>query len=155
MELRHKRGRREAGKTGAAARVLTLLAAVLAVGAAGAGQPGVRVEDAFLRLTLPTLPAAGYMRLRNTTGETVVLMGASSPACGRIMMHETVAGTMRRIDRVRVPAHGEVRFAPGGIHLMCMSPATALTAEARVPVTLSFETGAPVTAFFAVQAIGK
>jgi copper(I)-binding protein len=46
---------------------------------------------------------------------------------------------MMDVPRVTVPAHGQVAFAPGGYHLMCMQP--AMKPGQSVMVTLSFKDG--------------
>jgi copper(I)-binding protein len=52
---------------------------------------------------------------------------------------------------VAVPAGGEVEFAPGGLHLMCMNPRAMLRAGSTVPVTLQFSDGTSLPAKFAVR----
>ena len=54
---------------------------------------------------------------------------------------------------VDVPAHGDVVFAPGGYHLMCMSPSAAMIPGRSVPVTLRFRNGDEVTASFSVRGV--
>ena len=50
-----------------------------------------------------------------------------------------------------VPAHGTLKFAPHGYHLMCMKPSADMKAGNRVPVTLRFKDGATLTGQFAVH----
>jgi copper(I)-binding protein len=73
------------------------------------------------------------------------------------MLHksETVNGVdqMVHVDSVPVPAHQSVTFAPGGFHLMCMSPAASLKPGTTVPVTLSFKDGGTLTSDFAVRGV--
>jgi copper(I)-binding protein len=108
-----------------------------------------------MRYLLPSRPAAGYFVLHNDTGAARMLVGASSPACGELMlhqsMHESGMENMRMVDSVTLPAHGSVSFAPGGYHLMCESPAQTLKPGARVPVTLRFQGGGTLTADFPVR----
>jgi copper(I)-binding protein len=108
-----------------------------------------------MRFILPSRPAAGYFTLRNDTDTAFTLTGAASPDCGTLMLHRTMqqSGQDRMVmaKAVPVPPHGKVVFAPGGYHLMCMSPAAALRPGRTVPVTLSFADGSTVTARFAVR----
>ena len=71
------------------------------------------------------------------------------------MLHRSVNDNgqerMEMVDSVPVPAHGEVRFEPGGYHLMCMSPTAEAARGHSVPVTLSFQDGGSLTASFAVR----
>jgi copper(I)-binding protein len=108
-----------------------------------------------LRLIIPSRPAAGYFVLSNETGRTRTLVGAASPECGALMLHRSVNDNgqerMEMVDSVSVPAHGEVKFAPGGYHLMCMSPTAALARGRSVSVTLRFEDGGSLVASFPVR----
>ena len=134
---------------------LCALALALSVTAAQAEEPGLLVSHPWLRLIMPSRPAAGYFVLSNRTGETRTLVGAASPGCGALMLHRSVNDNgqerMEMVESVAVPAHGEVKFAPGGYHLMCMSPTAAATPGGSVPVTLRFQDGGSLVASFAVR----
>jgi hypothetical protein len=123
--------------------------------ALAAGGGGITVEKPWLRLIIKTRPAAGYFTLHNGTGAAVELTGASSSACGMLMLHQSqeVKGVekMLPVNSVAIPAHGTISFAPGGYHLMCMSPRNAMAVGADVPVTLKFADGTDVTAQFPVK----
>lgn len=145
--------------------------AIAALIAAGLGWPAhavaspvdpaaFTVSDAWMRFTIPARPAAGYVTLTNKTDADAEIVGASSPGCAAMMLHETVniAGveSMRMVAGVRVPAHGSVRFAPGGYHLMCMSPTPLVAVGRRIAVTLNFAGGGALTADFVVRdALGR
>jgi copper(I)-binding protein len=116
---------------------------------------GVSVQKPWMRLIIKSRPAAGYFTLNNNTGSPVELTGAASNACGMLMLHQskTVNGIekMLPVKSVSVPAHGTLSFAPGSYHLMCMSPKSAMTVGATVPVTLKFADGKTITAQFPVK----
>jgi periplasmic copper chaperone A len=84
-----------------------------------------------------------------------VLIGADSPACGSLMLHESVAanGTdrMMMVESVQVPAHGHVDFIPGHYHLMCMDPSREMILGHQVPITLRLSDGGKITASFTVR----
>jgi copper(I)-binding protein len=134
-------------------------APVLMVAAATATAP-VTISDAWIRALPASVPSGGYFALRNGSDKSVTLTGADSPACGMLMLHKSqntggMSG-MADMAQVVVPAGGEVRFAPGGYHLMCMDAKAVLKPGAKVPVTLQFADGAKVTSPFAVRnAAGK
>jgi len=118
------------------------------------------VGNGWIRLLPAGLPAAGYFDLHNGGDKSISLTGASSPACGMLMLHrsENVGGTMRMKDvaAVEVPPHAALKFAPGGYHLMCMDPGPALKHGAHVAVTLVFSGGKTLTSDFQVRnAAGK
>lgn len=69
---------------------------------------------------------AGYALLRNTGETAVFLTGADSPDFTQVEFHAlTQDGTvmhMRQMRELPIPAHGELRFAPGKIHIMLFGP---------------------------------
>lgn len=106
------------------------------------------------------VPSGGYFTLHNASAKDVVLTGASTPACGSLMLHksEMTGGmsSMHHVDEVDVPAGGSIAFAPGGYHLMCMNAGPAITPGGKVQVTLLFKDGGKLTASFDVRnAAGK
>lgn len=118
------------------------------------------VSDGWFRSLPSGLPAGGYFSLHNNGTATITLTGASSLACGMLMLHKSEnMGGMSKMDDVSsldVPPGGELKFAPGGYHLMCMSPTAAMKPGGTVEVTLEFEGGAKLESEFAVRnASGK
>ncbi|HVU19366.1 MAG TPA: copper chaperone PCu(A)C, partial [Rhizomicrobium sp.] len=115
----------------------------------------VKVSDAWFRYLTPQVPAGGYFTIHNNGKDEVALLGAESPACGMLMMHQTMdMGGMSRMQdatRIPIPAGGEVKFAPGGFHLMCMNPTAAMKDGATVSVALRLSDKSKVTADFAVK----
>ena len=70
-----------------------------------------------------------------------------------LMIHQSsnkggVSG-MAMVDKVAVPVGGVVRFAPGGLHLMCEQPRMKI--GAKVPVTLHLAGGNSATVAFEVR----
>ncbi len=122
---------------------------------AGAQAAGPAVSGAWFRAMPAHLPAAGYFDLHNGSSKTISLVGASSPACGMLMLHMSSRSSgmehMMEVARVDVPPGGTVGFAPGGYHLMCMQPTPMLRIGGHVPVTLQFADGTRLSAEFAVR----
>ena len=120
-----------------------------------AGTDGLSLSGGWMRIIVASRPAAGYFTLRNDGSAERKLVGASSPACGMMMLHrsksENGVDAMMAVKTVTVPAHGSVRFAPGGYHIMCMQPKPVMTPGKSVPVTLSFGDGSTLTAAFMVR----
>jgi copper(I)-binding protein len=138
---------------------ISAIAAALTVLPAHAA-PNATVTDGWFRALPSNLPAGGYFTLHNEGSQPLALTGASSPACGMLMLHksEEIGGMshMEDLSSVDVPAGGEVKFAPGGYHLMCMNPGAAMKPGAVVNVTLGFRGGESLEAPFAVRnAAGK
>lgn len=135
---------------------LTLSTAALAVSiAAPAFAAGVTVSDGWFRALPAGLPAGGYMTLHNSGDSEAVLTGATSPACGMVMLHKSSdmggMSRMEMVEKVAVPAHGSVSFKPGSYHLMCMKPvADRMAVGSTVEVTLQFADGTTTSASFRV-----
>lgn len=142
------------------AAAVALAAALLAgIGpAAAAPPPGIALSHPTFRFTIAARPAAGYFTLTNDSATAQELVGAASPGCGMLMLHQSMetggVSRMMYVAGVTVPAHGKVTFTPGGYHLMCMSPAAVLRPGKSVPVTLTFKGGATLTASFPVESAG-
>jgi hypothetical protein len=131
---------------------------LMAVAVTPASAADVTIKNPSMRLIIKARPAAAYFTLQNDGAQTVQLTGATSSGCGMLMMHQskTVNGvsSMSEVKSVTVPAHGSASFAPGGYHLMCMSPQATMVIGKSVPVTLTFADGKTVAADFPVQGPG-
>lgn len=102
-------------------RALVLGVAVVVLD--GCGQRSdLHADEAWVRLAaVPDAPAAAYFTLHG--GERpATLTGVAADGAARAEMHRSMTtGTMsamRPLARVLVPADGDVRFAPGGRHVM-------------------------------------
>ncbi len=137
-------------------RPLTLVACLSLVIASNAAQAdGITVTDGWIRALPPPTPAAGYFLLTNDSGRRVDLTGASSPACGMLMLHKSMSAngmaSMSEVESVPIAVGATLRFSPGTYHLMCMQPTSAVRPGNKVPVTLVFADGARVTSEFLVR----
>jgi copper(I)-binding protein len=132
--------------------------AILLATTMGAEAAPIDVSNAWFRALPGKLPAGGYFTAQNNTGRDVSITGASSDACGMLMIHQSsnkggMSG-MNMMESVKVPAGGIVRFAPGGYHLMCDQPRMKI--GAKVPVLLHLSDGGTIAVGFAVKdASGK
>lgn len=120
---------------------LALFVAPLAL--AGCDKPkDVSVDHAWIRLApLPSRPAAAYFTIHGGPTDQVLVDAASALAI-RSEMHETVnaggVSQMRPIRDLPIPARTEVKFAPGGRHLMLFDLSPEIKPGTRVPITLTF-----------------
>lgn len=134
--------------------------AVLLIGmwfgiAQAAGQ--LMVENAWIREAPPGATAlAGYMTVMNKGDTPRVLVGASSPAFGMVMLHRTVmeGGMAKMVHQkaITIPAKGSVTFEPNSYHLMLMKPKQVLKAGDLVEITLKFKNGETMTVTHKVKA---
>ncbi|MEW9624176.1 copper chaperone PCu(A)C [Rhodanobacter geophilus] len=123
-----------------------LLAGLLCAGLAHAGAPvHVTASHAWIRVLPGGLPAGAYVVLRNDGDRAISLTGASSPAYGEAMLHESSrAGGMSRmtmVDALAIPAHGTQALQPGGYHLMLMDAKHPVQPGDTVRVVLRFGNG--------------
>ena len=137
-------------------RILEVAAALfLAVAPVSAIAAPVTVSDGWFRALPANLPSGGYFTLTNGGAAPMVLTGASSPACGALMLHESEStngmAAMKDVMRIPVAPGATLKFAPGGYHLMCMNPTSAMKPGASVSVTLQFADGKAVTGPFVVK----
>jgi copper(I)-binding protein len=113
-----------------------------------AAAQSVTVQKPWMRYLLPSIPAAGYMTLQNSGSAPVVVTGASSPACGMLMLHKSEDSSgmamMMDVPNITIPPHASQTLAPGGYHLMCMQPNMKI--GENVPITLTFQNGGSVSA---------
>jgi len=111
------------------------------------------ITNAWFRAMPANLPAAGYFKLHNGGPKSVELTGATSPACGMLMLHKsTMSGGMSQmsdVESIAIPAGTTLSFQPGGYHLMCMSP--SLHPGGKAVVELQFVDGRTLAAAFAVK----
>ena len=156
----HRTQSRHCRAAGLAASAALVLCTWAAGWPAQAAEPGLAISHPWMRAVMTARPAAGYFTLSNHAARAATLVGASSPGCGMLMLHRSVHENgkekMVMVKSIAVPAHGAVEFAPGGYHLMCMSPSAAVTPGRQVTVTLRFGDGGSLTASFPVRgATGK
>jgi periplasmic copper chaperone A len=104
------------------------------------------VEGAHVRGLPPGVDTtSAYMTLRNTGDTAVEITGATSPVAGEVTLHTTMNHNgmlhMQHLMSASVPAHGELVFESGGLHLMLAGLNQALVIGAEVELTLQFADG--------------
>jgi copper(I)-binding protein len=133
---------------------VALLAATSAAFAAAPASASVKVEHAWIRWLPASLPSAGYAVIVNDSDATVRLTGARSVDYGTVMLHRSLLANsdsrMVMVDELDIPAHGSVKLAPGGYHLMLAHPTRTLKPGDTVPMTLHFAGGETLQVNFSV-----
>jgi copper(I)-binding protein len=126
-----------------------------AVPALAAPPSTTSVSDCWVRAMPGDLPSGGYFKLTNAGNEPVDLVGVKSDAFGSAMMHETQSqgstSTMAMVDKVSVPAHGFVAFAPGGYHVMLEQPKAPLKVGSRIVLTFALSDGHAISSECSVK----
>ena len=115
------------------------------------------VDNAWIREAPPGAAAlAGYMTVQNHGDKPRMLIGASSPAFGNVMLHRTVMeeGMAKMVHQhmIEIPAKGSVTFEPNDYHLMLMKPKQQLKAGDKVEITLEFKDGETLVVTYEVRA---
>ncbi len=123
--------------------------------AQAAGPNAISVKDAWVRWLPNGLPAAGYVTLVNASDKPVDLVDISSKDYGDAMLHQTVSSgssqKMVMVDKLTVPAHGQVAIAPGGYHVMLEDAKHKVAPGDTVHLTLKFSDGETLDTPFAVK----
>ncbi|MDE2223954.1 MAG: copper chaperone PCu(A)C [Xanthomonadaceae bacterium] len=130
------------------------LIATCASAPAAAPASAVRIEQAWIRWLPANLPAAGYATIVNDSDGVQRLTGVSSPDYGLVMLHRSRLAqgdsTMEMVDHLDIPAHGSVKLAPGGYHLMLSHAKRPVKPGDKVPMRLRFADGSVLQVDFSV-----
>jgi copper(I)-binding protein len=139
---------------GLSMKLFGALALTLSLAFAAEAQPKPSVSGAWSRPAVAAANGVGYMTVTNPRTTADALVRVETPLAARVEMHSSsMAGgvmSMKKLERVAVPARGHVAFAPGGSHLMLIGLTRTLGAGDKVPATLTFASGAKVQTTFAV-----
>jgi copper(I)-binding protein len=142
-------------KTFAALSCTLALSFGFATTALAAGAGAISVKDAWVRWLPNNLPAAGYVTLVNASDKPVELINISSNDYGEAMLHQTVSNgstqKMVMVDKLTVPAHGQVAIAPGGYHVMLENAKHKVAPGDTVHLALKFSDGETLDTPFAVK----
>ncbi len=101
---------------------------------------------------------AGYLEIRNDGASADRLTGGSADFAG-VEIHEMkMEGGIMKMrelkDGLEIPAHGSVKLAPNGYHLMFTGLKRPLVKGESAKATLTFERAGAVSVDFAVQGVG-
>ncbi|MDT0609762.1 copper chaperone PCu(A)C [Streptomyces lancefieldiae] len=134
---------------------LTVVGA-LAVAGCGDSDPAsstaeLTVDAAYIPQPVSAAMAAGFLTITNNGDAKDELTSVTSEA-GDVTVHETVDGTMKEVDRLPVPAHGQLVFKSGGNHLMFEKLKQRPEQGQTVSVALHFAHSDPVTVDMPVKA---
>lgn len=116
----------------------------------------ISIQNPWTRPAMAGMNGVGFMTIANSGAKPVKIVGAQSPAVGKIEIHRSamtngVMSMRRQDDGVVVPARGSLALAPGGYHLMLLALNRPLVAGQKIPVTLIFDSGRRIAIDLAVQ----
>ncbi|RJG11086.1 copper chaperone PCu(A)C [Pseudomonas cavernicola] len=136
----------------------TLLALVCSASFAHEYTAGeLHIAHPWARALPPNAPTgAAYFVIHNHGQTEDRLIGAATPRAAKAELHTIVqlgeVMKMQHLDSVGIPVGGEVKFAPGGTHLMLFGLKQPLVAGERFPLTLQFEKAGKVDVEVAIEA---
>ena len=119
----------------------------------------ITIDKAWSRATPKGADSAvGYFTVHNNGATPETLTGGSANFAG-VEIHEMTQenGVMkmaRMKNGLNIPAHGTVKLAPGGYHLMFTHLTKPLAKGETVKATLDFEHAGAVAVDFPVEGIG-
>lgn len=102
---------------------------------------GLSIAEPKAKATIPgTKVSAGYLSLVNQSDSDIVFVAARSDAATHTELHHMVMEnsrmSMRQVESITVPAHGQFDLTPGGYHIMFMDIATPFVAGQTIVVEL-------------------
>jgi copper(I)-binding protein len=107
------------------------------------GAQGLEVTRLWSRATPPgAMAGVIYADIFNNTGDSVELVGVSTPVASHAEVHESVSVDgmmkMRKRESIAISGGDQLRLSPGGLHIMLMGLQKPLVAGDEFELTLHF-----------------
>lgn len=136
----------------------TLVSIPVASHAQKVDEPSLRVFDIWAKTTVPGgRVSAAYMHVKSA--KPLRLVKAESSVAETVEIHDMKMKDgvmeMKAVDAIDIPANKLVDLKPGGLHIMLVKVKAPILKEAKVPLTLTFETADKKTFTREVFAMGK
>jgi copper(I)-binding protein len=118
----------------------------------------IEIDNVWVRATAPgQVNGGGYLELENEGKTADRLLSIKADVAETVEVHETRTengvSSMRGVGALDIPAGAEVKFSPGGYHVMFLKLKAPLKAGTEFPATLTFEKSGAVEVKFKVQPI--
>jgi len=106
----------------------------------------ITVSNAYVRATAPgQANSVAFMTLHNSSMQAYAVVDAEGHAAKAIELHTHVHENgmmkMRRINKIDLPAHGNVMLKPGGHHIMLIGLKQAANKGDSIHLSLVFNDG--------------
>jgi periplasmic copper chaperone A len=122
--------------------VVVLALATLLSGCAAPGSGDVEVREAWMRPAAQGANGAVYFTIENHSSETQDLIDVASDIADAVEIHESkMSGDvmeMHQLESLRLGAGAEVKFEPGGLHIMLIGLKKELKNGDEIDITLQF-----------------
>ena len=116
----------------------------------------LRISSLYIRGTIQSRPAAGYMTIHNLGSEPDKLISISSPMAERVELHKTSIengiAKMFKMPQIPLPPKSTIILKPGNFHLLVMGLKKPLVAVTLFPMTLNFATEGAINSNLKVKA---
>ncbi len=139
---------------------LMTIAASVALAGCAAKPTEPTVEGAVVRMAAnPKAPSVGYFTLKGGPKEDTLLT-VTSPIVIRVEMHESMTSggmaSMKPLDGgVAVPANTDVKFEPGGKHIMLFNINPGMKVGQTMRLDFVFASGLQLSAYAPLRAAGS
>lgn len=105
--------------------------------------PVIHVQDVWAAPSFSQNNGVVYFALHNPESKADALLSAEAATIAKVTelhthTHDGDVMRMRKVERVPLPAGQEVRFVPGGLHVMLIGLKQPLRDGDRFPLTLTF-----------------
>jgi len=136
--------------------LLLMLALLLPLNGQATQAEHIMASNAWIRLLPANLPAGGYVTLQNQGASVATLVSVHSATYASAMLHQSTenqagGSTMRMLDQLTIPAHGQVKLEPAGYHLMLEQATHPLAPGDKIDITLDFADGSHLPVQFLVR----
>ena len=123
--------------------VVVLALAPLLGSCAAPGSGGVEVREAWTRPAEQGGNGAIYFTVENHSSETQELIGVASDTADAVEIHESKMNgdvmEMHQLESVPLGPGAEVKFEPGGLHIMLVGLKKELKNGDEIGITLQFK----------------
>lgn len=105
----------------------------------------IKIEDAWARPAVAAkMNGAIYFRIVNGGNEADTLLSVATPSAKAAEVHESMTDnngvmSMKPRENIKILPGGEVKFKPGGLHIMLVELNQPLVVGDEVQLTLRFE----------------
>lgn len=125
---------------------VSLLLSCLLVSASAFAHNGLKYDEPYARATPPNaVNSAIFMTIENHMDVERSLVSVSTDAAEKAELHTVEKQgdlmKMRQVDRITLPAHGEVTLQPGDYHIMLLNVKQPLTEGNNINLTLGYANG--------------
>ena len=124
--------------------ILTFVLCLFSLSSYSAGL--LSFENAWVREAPPMAKnLAGYVSVKNISGESVSIVSLSSPLFEKVEMHVTTLKNgmmrMRQLGSLSLKSGEMVVFEPGGKHFMLKKPKKRIISGLKVPIMVNLKSG--------------